>query len=257
MLPRGLDSVTVAPGSTAPDESVMVPPIAPTPCATAGRGEHAHNATATMILTKRDAAMAIPLNRAPFRCDGSGRARAYTRDVRPAEDSSRLENVFDCLDCRGLPCAYSTGRQCGQQFIHARRGKARAAELLKKTCCVRCELLSWPFCRRSRLGCLLKRYSSCTFQRDPCMGQSIQSLTNSRLPGDSHLLPADRHCRNVLVSVKSRRRESRLLRSERHHRIDGRRPACGHVARRGGDAEEHDAHAAEDGGVVQRHAEPE
>src|SRR5438093_1004967 len=46
--------------STAPDESVTVPPIAPTPCANAGSVEHAHNADATTILTKRDAVIVIP-----------------------------------------------------------------------------------------------------------------------------------------------------------------------------------------------------
>src|SRR6266568_1276511 len=60
MLPRGLDSVTVAPGNTAPDESVMVPPIAPTPCANTGSVEHAHNANTITILTKRDAVIVIP-----------------------------------------------------------------------------------------------------------------------------------------------------------------------------------------------------
>src|SRR5438067_6894183 len=60
MLPRGLDSVTVAPGNTAPDESVMVPPIAPTPCANTGGVAHAHNANATTILTKRGAVIMIP-----------------------------------------------------------------------------------------------------------------------------------------------------------------------------------------------------
>src|SRR5438128_1155461 len=60
MLPRGLDSVTVAPGNTAPDESVTVPPIAPTPCANTAGMEHAHNANATTILTKRGAVIVIP-----------------------------------------------------------------------------------------------------------------------------------------------------------------------------------------------------
>src|SRR5437899_9915542 len=60
MLPRGLDSVTDAPGSTAPDESVMVPPIAPTPCADTGSVEHAHHASTTTILTKRGAVIVIP-----------------------------------------------------------------------------------------------------------------------------------------------------------------------------------------------------
>src|SRR5437762_13670714 len=60
MLPRGLDSVTDAPGNTAPDGSVMVPPIAPTPCADTGSVEHAHHARTTMILTKRGAVIVIP-----------------------------------------------------------------------------------------------------------------------------------------------------------------------------------------------------
>src|SRR5437762_12365557 len=60
MLPRGLDSVTDAPGNTAPDESVMVPPIAPTPCADTGSVEHAHHPTTTTILTKRGAVSVIP-----------------------------------------------------------------------------------------------------------------------------------------------------------------------------------------------------
>src|SRR5439155_21293319 len=60
MLPCGLDSVTVAPGSTAPDESVTVPPIAPTPCANTGGVAHAHNANAMTILTKRFAVIVIP-----------------------------------------------------------------------------------------------------------------------------------------------------------------------------------------------------
>src|SRR2546428_9107111 len=60
MLPRGLDSVTVAPGNTAPDESVIVPPIAPTPCANTGGVEHTHNTNATTILTKRRAIIVIP-----------------------------------------------------------------------------------------------------------------------------------------------------------------------------------------------------
>ena len=36
----GLENVTVAPGSTAPDESVTVPAIAPTPCAPAVDAMH-------------------------------------------------------------------------------------------------------------------------------------------------------------------------------------------------------------------------
>src|SRR5213596_1456881 len=60
MLPRGLDSVTVAPGNTAPDESVMVPPIAPTPCANTGGAEHAHTANATTIVSKRGEVIVIP-----------------------------------------------------------------------------------------------------------------------------------------------------------------------------------------------------
>src|SRR5438093_13689184 len=60
MLPRGLDSVTDAPGNTAPDESVMVPPIAPTPCADNGSVEHAHHPTTTTILMKRRAVIVIP-----------------------------------------------------------------------------------------------------------------------------------------------------------------------------------------------------
>src|SRR5712671_1637840 len=60
MLPRGLDSVTVAPGNTAPDASVMVPPIAPTPCAHTCGVAHAHNVNTTKILTRRGAVIVIP-----------------------------------------------------------------------------------------------------------------------------------------------------------------------------------------------------
>src|SRR6266852_785444 len=78
MLPRGLDSVTVAPGNTAPDESVMVPPIAPTPCANTGGVEHAQNANTTTILTRRGAVIVIPSWQRGFA--GTVRfERAYTR----------------------------------------------------------------------------------------------------------------------------------------------------------------------------------
>src|SRR5438874_2881038 len=86
MLPCGLDSVTVAPGSTAPDESVTVPPTAPTPCANTGGVAHAHNANATTIVTKRGAVIVIPfVNAVPL--VGSIRARAYTCGVRLEADS--------------------------------------------------------------------------------------------------------------------------------------------------------------------------
>src|SRR4051794_1607810 len=61
MLPRGLERVTVAPGSTAPEASVTVPAIAPTPCALAGRGKAITHADTTMMLTKRDAVIVISL----------------------------------------------------------------------------------------------------------------------------------------------------------------------------------------------------
>src|SRR5438128_11571446 len=82
MLPRGLDSVTVAPGNTAPDESVMLPPIAPTPCANTGGVEHAHNANTTTILTKRGAVILIPSCQRGFRWDGSIE-REHTPAVSP------------------------------------------------------------------------------------------------------------------------------------------------------------------------------
>ena len=44
----GLDSVAVTPGSTAPDASVIVPPIAPTPCAAAGRVAEIENSSTAM-----------------------------------------------------------------------------------------------------------------------------------------------------------------------------------------------------------------
>src|SRR5436189_307058 len=62
MDPRGLERVTVAPGSTAPDASETVPPIAPTPCAAAGSEEHIQNDNTTMLLpTKSLALIVIPL----------------------------------------------------------------------------------------------------------------------------------------------------------------------------------------------------
>src|SRR5439155_6788376 len=66
MLPRGFDSVTVAPGNTAPDESVTVPPIAPTPCANTGSVKHGHNANTTTILTKRGTVIGVPSGRDGF-----------------------------------------------------------------------------------------------------------------------------------------------------------------------------------------------
>src|SRR6185295_19074548 len=60
MVPRGLESLTVTPGSTAPDGSDMVPPIAPTPCAMAGIVEHIQNDNTTMRLTKSRALIVIP-----------------------------------------------------------------------------------------------------------------------------------------------------------------------------------------------------
>src|SRR5436853_7672866 len=61
MLPRGFERVTVAPGSTAPEASVTVPAIAPTPCAVADRGRDITHADTTMMLTKRDPVIVIPL----------------------------------------------------------------------------------------------------------------------------------------------------------------------------------------------------
>src|SRR5947209_8385447 len=50
IVPPGLDSVTLTPGSTAPEESIMVPPIAPTPCAIAATDTQQHNSRTTPIL---------------------------------------------------------------------------------------------------------------------------------------------------------------------------------------------------------------
>src|SRR5262249_9268795 len=49
MLPRGFESVTTAPGRTAPEVSVTLPPIAPTPCACAGAAENNQRANPTQI----------------------------------------------------------------------------------------------------------------------------------------------------------------------------------------------------------------
>src|SRR5229473_3351098 len=57
MLPWGLESVTVTPGSTAPDASAIVPPIAPTPCAIAGSVEHAPNTNTAMPLPTKSLAL--------------------------------------------------------------------------------------------------------------------------------------------------------------------------------------------------------
>src|SRR5207245_3505812 len=62
MLPRGLERVTLTPGSTAPDGSEAVPPMAPTPCAVAGSVEHSQNDKTTMVLpTKSLAIIVTPL----------------------------------------------------------------------------------------------------------------------------------------------------------------------------------------------------
>src|SRR5712691_2715769 len=75
MVPRGLERVTVAPGSTAPDASETVPPIAPTPCAAAGSVENIQNDNTTMLLPTRPLALIVtPLfdvARQGFQCDGS------------------------------------------------------------------------------------------------------------------------------------------------------------------------------------------
>src|SRR5262245_2398010 len=86
MLPRGLESVTVTPGITAPDASVTVPPIAPTPCAIAGRSGHAHSANTTVSLTKRLTVIVIFLSSGRFRRNYSI-AREHT-PPRPARRDS-------------------------------------------------------------------------------------------------------------------------------------------------------------------------
>src|SRR6185295_16222204 len=55
------DRATDTPGSTAPEESEMVPPIAPTPCAIAGSAEPIHNDNTAMLLTKSLAVIVTPL----------------------------------------------------------------------------------------------------------------------------------------------------------------------------------------------------
>src|SRR5215207_9559850 len=52
MLPRGFESATVTPGITAPDASVTVPPIAPTPCAAAAAASIQKDHTRTLLRTK-------------------------------------------------------------------------------------------------------------------------------------------------------------------------------------------------------------
>src|SRR6185295_15867550 len=61
MLPRGLERVTLTPGRTAPDGSVTVPPIAPTPCARAGSVEHTENDNTTRLLPTKCLALIVPL----------------------------------------------------------------------------------------------------------------------------------------------------------------------------------------------------
>jgi hypothetical protein len=56
----GLESVTVVPGITAPDSSLTVPPIDPTPCARAGGDGVTHNnATSNMLRTTLLSGMAL------------------------------------------------------------------------------------------------------------------------------------------------------------------------------------------------------
>ena len=54
MVPRGLESVTVAPGRTAPELSAIVPPIAPTPWAIAGVVQHARHTSSPMLVVVKN-----------------------------------------------------------------------------------------------------------------------------------------------------------------------------------------------------------
>src|SRR3954447_24261419 len=74
MLPRGLERVTVAPGRTAPEASVTVPAIAPTPCAAAGRGRHITHADTTTMLTMRDPVIVLILLPCCGGCGGAVRS---------------------------------------------------------------------------------------------------------------------------------------------------------------------------------------
>src|SRR5262252_7320011 len=88
MLPRGLESVTVTPGITAPDASVTVPPIPPTPCAMAGRNGHAHSANTTVSLTKRLTVIVIVI------VLSSGRFRRIYSIVRSIHRRGRSRSVL-------------------------------------------------------------------------------------------------------------------------------------------------------------------
>src|SRR5262245_26744588 len=95
MLPRGLESVTVTPGITAPDASVTVPPIPPTPCAIAGRSGHVHSANTTVSLTKRLAVIVIVLSSGRFRRNYSiAREHTPRRPVRRDEFTVLLTAVL-------------------------------------------------------------------------------------------------------------------------------------------------------------------
>src|SRR6185436_12756843 len=97
MLPRGLERATVTPGSIAPDASVTVPPIAPTPCAAAGAASIQNDHTRTPLRTKSLTLIVTPPLRrlakreqpsGPFRCAEHTPALSNGRsgDERVAQD---------------------------------------------------------------------------------------------------------------------------------------------------------------------------
>src|SRR5437762_2127318 len=102
MVPRGLDRVTFTPGSTAPDGSEMVPPIAPTPCAIASRVEHIQHDNMTMRRTKSLALIVIPLFDTAgrvFRCDClDDRERSSVLQAERPPDASRQVSLKDRVD---------------------------------------------------------------------------------------------------------------------------------------------------------------
>src|SRR5262245_61894449 len=140
----GLDSVTVVPGNTAPDSSVTVPPIAPTPCARADAEKPAQNTSAYPMIRH-----AIAFHMQTSMCEHT----THPRDERHiGADSLRLQGLRPRLsDSRKPPIQndedsltranclkrlreseeseggqYVTGRQSGRESILTARSEPHA-----------------------------------------------------------------------------------------------------------------------------------
>src|SRR5438552_1656517 len=98
----GLESVTVAPGMTAPDSSRTVPPIDPTPWARAGNDTHRQNPAAKT--TRRTTVAEIIAGSSKTSCRvGFGRKVAQRPAARKTESSEKKRALEYCPGKRQGP----------------------------------------------------------------------------------------------------------------------------------------------------------